>query len=242
MPRAAPVTSATLPSSRPLIRAPRLSRRTTRRARTARGLRVTRAARAASSRLRRSASSSSSTSQLSVRVSTSIVIKSPSRTSAIGPPRAASGETWPTIKPARCAAEAAVGDEDDRFAEPAPDDRRGDRQHLGHPRCAGRALVADDDDVARLNRAAVDRRLARLLRVEGARRPTVDRVLVARELDDRALGSEVPEEHAQRAAWLERRAGDRDHLAVGLGRAGGVLGSVLPSTVGASASDAGEAA
>ena len=34
-----------------------------------------------------------------MRASTSTVIESPSRTNAIGPPRAASGATWPTINP-----------------------------------------------------------------------------------------------------------------------------------------------
>ena len=36
---------------------------------------------------------------MSVPASTSIVITSPSRSAASGPPRAASGATWPTISP-----------------------------------------------------------------------------------------------------------------------------------------------
>ncbi len=48
---------------------------------------------------RRRAISSSSTRRTSDPVVTSIVIASPSRTSAMGPPRAASGHTWPTKQP-----------------------------------------------------------------------------------------------------------------------------------------------
>lgn len=47
----------------------------------------------------RSFCSFSSTSQLIVRVSESMTIRSPSLTSAIGPPTRASGTTWPIINP-----------------------------------------------------------------------------------------------------------------------------------------------
>lgn len=47
----------------------------------------------------RLACSASSTSQLIVRLSESMMILSPSSTSAIGPPNLASGTTWPIINP-----------------------------------------------------------------------------------------------------------------------------------------------
>ena len=48
----------------------------------------------------------------------------------------------------RRAREAAVGDQRDLVAEPFADERRGHVQHLAHAGAAGRALVADHDDVA----------------------------------------------------------------------------------------------
>ena len=48
---------------------------------------------------RRRVSSASGTSSARVRRSASIVIGSPSRTSAMVPPTAASGATWPTTRP-----------------------------------------------------------------------------------------------------------------------------------------------
>ena len=48
---------------------------------------------------------------------------------------------------ARRAGEASVGDESDRLAETGADDRRGDAQHLAHPRSARRPLVPDNEHV-----------------------------------------------------------------------------------------------
>ena len=124
----------------------------------------------------------------------------------------------------RRAAEAAVGDEHDRVAELAPDDRRGDRQHLRHARRPGRPLVPDDDDLARLDDALVDGLQARSLGAEDPRRPAVRRALVPRELHDRALGREVAAKHAERSARLERLSRRRDHLAVRIRAPRRVLG------------------
>ena len=122
--------------------------------------------------------------------STSISISSPSATNAIGPPSAASGATWPIIRPcvppenrpsvssATCSPEALA------------DDRRRDRQHLLHPGPADRALVADDDDVAGPDRAGLDGLEAGVLGVEDAGGAAVVAPLVAGELDDAALGRE----------------------------------------------------
>ena len=98
------------------------------------------------------------------------------------------------------AREAAVGDQRDLVAEPLADERGRDVEHLAHARAAGRALVADDDDVARLDRARLDGREAGLLRVEDARRAAVEQPLVAGELDDAALGREVAAEDREPAA------------------------------------------
>ncbi len=89
------------------------------------------------------------------------------------------------------AAEPAIGDERDRVAEATADDRGRDREHLGHAGRAGRALAADDNYLAGLHNAVVDRRLALRLRFEDARRPTVNGPLMAGELHDGAVGREV---------------------------------------------------
>ena len=73
----------------------------------------------------------------------------------------------------RRAREAAVGDQRDLVAEALADERGGDVQHLAHAGAAGRALVADHDHVAGLDRARLDRREAVLLGVEDARRAAV---------------------------------------------------------------------
>ena len=54
---------------------------------------------------------------------------------------------------ARAAAEAAVGDQGDRFAQPRAHDVAGRTEHLLHARAALGAFVADDDDIARLDLA-----------------------------------------------------------------------------------------
>ncbi len=57
---------------------------------------------------------------------------------------------------------------------------RGDREHLAHARAAGRALVADHDDVAGAGcRSPVTAAIARLLALEDARRARVVAALVA---------------------------------------------------------------
>ena len=75
----------------------------------------------------------------------STVISSPSRIAAIGPPLAASGATWPTIRPRVAPEKRPSVSSATLLAEPLADDRRGHLQHLAHPGPAGRALVADHD-------------------------------------------------------------------------------------------------
>jgi hypothetical protein len=54
------------------------------------------------------------------------------------------------------AAEAAVGDEGDAFAEAGADDGRSRLEHFGHAGCSFGADVADDDDIAGPDLAGVD--------------------------------------------------------------------------------------
>ena len=74
-----------------------------------------------------------------VSVCASMVIESPSCTSAIVPPAYASGATWPTTMPQVPPEKRPSVIEADRLAEPLADQRAGRRQHLGH---AGAALRA----------------------------------------------------------------------------------------------------
>ena len=71
------------------------------------------------------------------RFSTSIVIVSPSRTAAIGPPTARLGGDVAGHEAARGAGEAAVGEQRDVLAEARADERRGDGEHLAHAGAAG---------------------------------------------------------------------------------------------------------
>ena len=79
-------------------------------------------------------------------------MRSPSSTSAIAPPSAASGETWPIEGPS-AAGEAAVGDQRAGLAQALPFRKTSGR---ASPACRGRpwALVADHDDVALLDLVA----------------------------------------------------------------------------------------
>ena len=114
------------------------------------------------------------------------------------------GRDVPDHQPVGGAGEAAVGDQRHLVAEPLADERRGDVQHLAHPRPAGGAFVADHDDVARLDRPRLDGGEAVLLGVEHARRAAVMQPLVARELDDAAVGREVAAQDREAARRLER--------------------------------------
>ena len=95
---------------------------------------------------------------------------SPSRTAAIGPPRAASGEMWPIRMPWRHAGKAAVGDQRDVFAEAPPLQLDREHHHLGHAGPADRADIAHHDHVARHDLAGADRRHRLGLGLEHARR------------------------------------------------------------------------
>ena len=95
-------------------------------------------------------------------------------------------------------------------------------EHLGHARCAARALVADDDDVAvgervgRVLERGDERRLALEHAGAAGEPPVDDATLDAGHLQDgAALGREVAREQAEPTGGLERRAHREHDLAVG---------------------------
>ena len=127
-----------------------------------------------------------------VRASQSMRMPSPSRTSAIGPPAAASGPDVADHHAPRRAGEASIGDERHLLAHALAVDQRGDAEHLAHARPAPRALVADHQHLAvpvlRASRTAAE---ARLLALEDARAALEHQRLQAGDLDQRAVGREV---------------------------------------------------
>src|ERR1700733_98079 len=112
----------------------------------------------------------------------------------------------------RRAAEAAVGDESDRVAEPPPDDGSRDPEHLAHAWPAARPLVADDDDVSRLDLARLYCRERSLFAVEDPRRTDVLIAAVSRELEHASFGGERSMQYGKAPARLERRGDFGDDL------------------------------
>ena len=100
----------------------------------------------------------------------STVIVSPSWIAAIGPPLAASGATWPIIRPRVAPEKRPSVTIATRLPQPLADDRRGDLEHLAHAGAADRALVADHDDVAGIDLLVLDRAEALLFGLEDPRR------------------------------------------------------------------------
>ena len=97
----------------------------------------------------------------------------------------------------------------------AADDRRRHLQHLAHAGAAGRALVADDDDVAGVDAAGLDDGEAVLLALEHASGTGLTHPLGARDLDDRALRGEVAVEDRQAALGLDRVVDGTDDVLAG---------------------------
>ena len=152
------------------------------------------------------------------------------------PAAAASGATWPTMKPRVAPGEASVGDQRHRVAEPGADDRGRDAEHLAHARAAARPFVADHDDVAAVMRPPCTAANASSSRVEDARRAPVRDAVVPGDLDDAAIRREIAAQDHQAAGRLERR-GRRPDRPPGPGvstRLGRFSRSVRPVTVRAS--------
>ena len=110
----------------------------------------------------------------------------------------------PDHQAVRRAGEAAVRDQRDLVAEALADERCGDVQHLAHPGPAGRALVADHDDVARRIVRALT--AAKHASSESNTRagPRCCSTLVPGELDDAAVRREVAAQDREPAGRLER--------------------------------------
>ena len=141
----------------------------------------------------------------------SIVIVSPSSTSAIGPPSCASGVTCPTMKPCEPPEKRPSVTSATRVAQPGAHQRRGGRQHLGHAGPALRALVADHDHAAARDPALLDGGQHRLFLVEDLRRPGEAEAFLARELGDRAVRREAAAQDLDVAGRLDRIVPGPDH-------------------------------
>ena len=117
------------------------------------------------------------------------------------PPAAASGEMWPDRDARRAAGEPAVRDQRAHLAQPGALEERRRVQHLLHPRPAGRALVAHDEHVARLDLLGEDDRHGLLLALDDPRRALEVPQLLgdARGLDHRAVRGDVAAQHGQPA-------------------------------------------
>ena len=118
------------------------------------------------------------------------------------------------------AAEAAVGDERDAVSESAPDDRRRDAEHLAHAGASLRSLVADHDNVARLDPSFLNRGEGGFLGVEDAGGTLVPGLVVTGQLQDASLGGQAAGEDRKPTARLDRPAGGTDDFlprAVGCG-------------------------
>src|SRR4029077_10243166 len=118
-------------------------------------------------------------------------------------------------QPAGCAGEAPIGEQRHLLPQALADDRRRHLQHLAHARTAGRALVADHDDVARADPPLLNRAEAFLLGLEDPGRTHLLLTLSAGELDHGALGGEVAAQDRQTTFSLER-IGQRPHYFLSL--------------------------
>src|SRR5579863_3504275 len=149
---------------------------------------------------------------------TSNRIISPSRTAAIGPPSAASGETCPAINPwvaplKRPSVKRATDD-----PKPSPN-RTGDAQHFAHPRSALGAFVADDDNIAGFNFLAGvfagHCGHGVFFRFEDPRRTAMLQPLMPADFRDTAFGREIALQDDKPTGFLQRLFQGRNHLLPG---------------------------
>ena len=123
----------------------------------------------------------------------SISISSPVRTTAISPPDAASGETWPIDSPDVPPEKAAVGNQRAGFVEVLGFEVRRGVEHLLHAGTSLGSFVADDDRLARLHFVAENALDSLFLRFVDpcAAAENVQRLIDARRLDDAAAAGDV---------------------------------------------------
>jgi hypothetical protein len=122
------------------------------------------------------------------------------------------------------AGETAVGDQGHVVAKAASDQRGGDAEHFAHAGPAGRAFVADHDDVPGMNLIALHGGEGFFLTLEDARLTLELTAFLAGQLEDAAVRREVAVQDGVATARLQR-ATDRMHhvLFVGARRGGGFL-------------------
>ena len=94
-------------------------------------------------------------------------------------------------EPARRARKASVGDQRDLVGQSLAIQRRRGRKHLAHARPALGPFVADDDDLALVDRARLDGGEGVFLAIEAPRRAFELQAVHARDLHDRAIGGDV---------------------------------------------------
>lgn len=125
-----------------------------------------------------------------------MMILSPSSTAAMGPPAAASRDTWPDTGPPGGAGEAPVGDQGTVLVHPTAYNKGACHVHLPHPRTTLGPLVPDDQHVPLLD-LVVGHRPAGLL--HGGEDPGLPLKVVHAGLDPRlfhhcALGGQIARE------------------------------------------------
>ena len=154
-------------------------------------------------------------------MSTSKTTVSPSWTAAIGPPRGASGATWPAMKPW-------VAPEKRPSVSSATESPRPSPWSAAVTASISRIPGPPDGPSLRitttspaLDRARLDRGERVLLGLEHPRRAAVLPPAVAGELDDAAVGREVAAQDREAAVGRER-VGERPHDGLALGLLGGV--------------------
>src|ERR1700744_780506 len=113
---------------------------------------------------------------------------------------------------ARRARKAAVGDQGDLAAHALSGQRRRRGEHLAHAGTSTRTLIANDDDLAFLVGALLDRLEGVLFAIEAAGRAGEFQVRHARNFNDSALGGEIALEadHATRCG--DRLVGRANHV------------------------------
>ena len=150
---------------------------------------------------RRRSSSASATARWMLRFGMSISIRSPSSTRPISAALRRLGRDVADGEARGAAGEAAVGDQGAGLAEALRLQVARRIEHLLHAGAAARALVADDDHVARLDLAVEDALHGRVLALEddGRAGEDQDALVDAGRLHDAAVIGEVAVEHGEAA-------------------------------------------
>ncbi len=143
---------------------------------------------------------------------------------AIGPPRDASGDTWPTVNPRVAPEKRPSVMQRHRVSKAGADDGRRHAEHFAHAWPAVRPLVADDDDVAGLDGLMLNGVERGLLAVEHPRRTAMQCAFRPRELEHAAFRSQIARQDDEAAVRLERMVDRTHHFLSGcLDRLGGLL-------------------